>query len=117
MEHLEKADQKGCEAGMECTSITCTVRNARPVESRLLFALVDVDVEIAGVTIAISGVQARRLTSGGTSVHLPTYKGPDGIWYAAVTVPDEVRAPLTRAVLEVLVEEGLARPRYCPPKR
>lgn len=95
--------------------VTCTVRNARPVDSRSLFALVDVDIEIVGVMLTICGVQARRMTSGGASVHFPTYKGTDGVWYSAVKLPPELHAPLTRAVLAYLVEVGLANPRFPGP--
>lgn len=91
-------------------TITFTVRDARPIASKTLFALVDVDMEIAGVTITIAGVQARRVGSGGTSVHLPTYKAPDGSWQTAITLPDEARKPLGDAVLEFLLEVGLAKP-------
>jgi hypothetical protein len=104
---------KGCsvlpdnqtESGAEL--VTFTVANARPVDSKSLFALVDVEMQIAGVTFEIRGVQARRIANGGTSVELPTFKdGP--IWRAAIGLPDELRGPLADAVLQFLVDEGLA---------
>lgn len=61
----------------ETALLTFTVRNARPVSSKTLFALVDVDLKLGGVSLQIQGVQARRLAGGGTSVHLPTCKDPD----------------------------------------
>ena len=91
--------------------ITFTVRNARPVDSKVLFALVDVDLEIAGVLLTIAGIQVRRLPKGGSSVHLPTYKAADGSWKPAIMLPEEVRAPLAETVLAFLVEEGLAVPK------
>jgi stage V sporulation protein G len=94
--------------------LTFTVRNARPVSSKTLFALVDVELQLAGVGILIQGVQARRLATGGTSVHLPTCKDPDGIWRPAIVLPEEARGPLADAVLTFLVEEGLARPKFTP---
>jgi stage V sporulation protein G len=108
---------KGCsvlpdnqtESGAEL--VTFTVANARTVDSKSLFALVDVEMQIAGVTFEIRGVQARRIANGGTSVELPTFKdGPT--WRAAIGLPEELRGPLADAVLQFLVDEGLARPRF-----
>lgn len=92
----------------ERTMVTFTVGNARVVEGRKLFALVDVEMEIAGVAIVIFGLQARRLPHGGTSIHLPTYKGADGTWQPAIALPEEVKAPVADAVLAHLIEEGFA---------
>ncbi len=92
--------------------MTFTVRDARAVISRTLFALVDVELEIAGVTLIIHGVQARRTTGGSTAIELPMYRGADGTWRPAISLPAEVRGPLSDAVLEFLLEEGLARRRY-----
>jgi stage V sporulation protein G len=94
--------------------ITFTVTNARPVDSKSVFALVDVEMQIAGVAFDILGVQARRLPEGGTSVCLPTFKDKGGTWRPAIRLPDEVRGPLADAVLGFLVDEGLARRRFEP---
>ena len=94
--------------------ITFTISNPRPVESRTLFALVDIEVHIAGISLLIQGVQARRLPAGGTSIHLPTYRDADGSWRPAIRLPEEVQGPLTDAVLGFLVEAGLARPKFKP---
>ena len=51
--------------------VTFTVRDARPVSSKSLYALVDVELEIAGVAIVIRGIQARHAPGGGTLVELP----------------------------------------------
>jgi hypothetical protein len=64
----------------ETTTLTFIVHNARAINSKALFAMVDVEVQIAGVTIDIVGVQARRLLDGGTSVSLPTFKDEGGVW-------------------------------------
>lgn len=92
--------------------LTFVVSNARRIASKTLFAMVDVEVQLAGVAFLIQGVQARRLPQAGTSVHLPTFRDIDGGPKTAIILPDEVREPLTDAVLAFLVEEGLARPRY-----
>ncbi len=97
--------------------VTFTVSNARAIDSRSLFALVDVEVQAGGIVCSIRGVQARRIPDGGTSVHLPTYKDSNGTWQPAITMPEELRGPLADAVLQFLVEEGLARFKYLPAAR
>lgn len=96
------------------TFVTCIVSNARPTASKVVFALVDVELEVAGVAFLIQGVQARHLETGGTSIHLPTYKDTNGLFRPAILLPDELRSPLTQAVLDFLVEEGLAKPVALP---
>jgi stage V sporulation protein G len=91
--------------------VTFVVTNPRRIDSRKLFALVDVEMEVAGISFAIQGVQARKVPQG-TSIHLPTYKDHDGVWQSAVKLPDELREPLAATVLEFLVTSGLARPRF-----
>lgn len=91
-----------------------TVRNARPIVGKSLFALADVEMRVAGVIFAILGVQARRLPDGGTTVSLPTFKDADGSWRPAIELPEELRAPLATAVLAFLVEQGLARHKFVP---
>lgn len=94
--------------------VTFTVQDARPVNSKSLYALVDVELEIAGVALVIRGIQARHAPGGGTSVELPTYKAADGTWRPAIALPEETRGPLADAVLAFLLEEGLAKQRYGP---
>jgi DNA-binding cell septation regulator SpoVG len=91
--------------------VTFVVTNPRRIDSRKLFALVDVEMKIASVSFVIHGVQARKVSEG-TSVHLPTYKDRDGVWRPAVGLPEELREALIAAVLEFLVTSGLARPRF-----
>nr|WP_314072660.1 hypothetical protein [uncultured Roseococcus sp.] len=89
--------------------ITCTVSNAQPCASKHVFALVDVHLDVDGVCFMIRGVQARHLPSGGTSIHLPTYKDAGGMPQPAIELPEELKQPLCDAVLSFLVEERLAR--------
>ena len=93
-------------------NVIFTVSNARRIKSRQLFALVDVEMQIVGVSFVIFGVQARNVPGGGTSIHLPTYKNTDGKWRAAIELPEELAGPLTDAVLEFLMSEGLATWKY-----
>jgi hypothetical protein len=96
----------------ETAVLTFVVSNARRVDSKkTLFAMVDVEMQLAGVAFVIQGVQARRLPQAGTSIHLPTFRDIDGGPKTAIVLPDGVHEPLAEAVLAFLVEEGLARPR------
>lgn len=89
--------------------ITCTVSNAQPCASKHVFALVDVQLDVDGVCFVIKGVQARRMASGGTSIHLPTYKDAGGMPQPAIELPEELKQPLCEAVLSFLLDERLAR--------
>jgi stage V sporulation protein G len=91
----------------EVESVAFVVTNLRQIQSKSLFALVDVEMRIAGVSFEVLGVQARRTGLDGASVFLPTYKDTDGTWKPAIRLPDEVRVPLGNAVLEFLVEQGV----------
>jgi stage V sporulation protein G len=102
------------DAEADTTPLIFTISNARPVTGKFLFAMVDVEMQIAGVAFDILGVQARRLPEGGTSICLPTFKDADGTWRPAIRLPDEVSAPLADAVLTFLIEEGLARRKFEP---
>lgn len=44
----------------------------------------------------------------GTRIELPTYRDEHGVWCRAITLPDEICGPMGRAVLDELVERGLA---------
>ena len=87
------------------------VGNVRPVNSKTLFALVDVEMRIAGVTFEILGVQARR-APGGTSIELPAVRDPGGTWWPDIRLPPELRAPLANTVTAYLLETGVAQPRF-----
>jgi len=97
---------------LETVAMNFTVSNARPVDSKTLFALVDVEVAIAGIAFEILGVQARREPDGCTSIRLPTYKDATGAWLPAIRLPAETHAPLADAVLAFLLEEGIARRKF-----
>ena len=88
--------------------VTFQIYNLRPVRTKTVYAFLDADMEIGGVEFRVCGIQARHLPGGGTAVHLPCYRDVDGSWRAAVDLPQEMRDALSAAVLEVLVEEGVA---------
>lgn len=57
--------------------VSFTVLNARAISSKSIFALVDIEMQIAGVSFSILGLQARRSPSGALTVFLPTYRLTD----------------------------------------
>ena len=87
--------------------VTFTIANPRVVNSKSLYALVDVDVQVAGLYFRIIGIQIRR-TRGSLTVHLPTHRDVTGVWRPVIEMPEELLAPLANAVMEFLGEEGLA---------
>jgi len=91
------------------TSVTFSIFNLRTVQTKTVYAFLDAEMAVDGVRFRVSGIQARHAAGGGTSVHLPCYRDTDGVWRAAVDLPDEVRDALASSVLEFLVEEGVAR--------
>jgi DNA-binding cell septation regulator SpoVG len=94
----------------ETERVTFTIANLRTINSKRLYALVDVELQIAGLSFRIIGVQVQR-GSGGLSVHLPTHRDINGAWKPVVEMPEELRGPLSDAVMEFLVDEGMARRR------
>jgi hypothetical protein len=106
-------DEDRAEAAFEPVSFV--VCNARPINSKSVFALVDVEMQIAEISFSILGVQARRLPSGGAVATLPAYRDTDGQWRPAIEIPEELRKPLFDAVMEFLVDEGLAQRRDIVP--
>jgi DNA-binding cell septation regulator SpoVG len=96
------------DADTETERVTFTIANLRTINSKRLYVLVDVEVRVAGLSFWIIGVQVRR-SSGGLSVHLPTHRDNNGAWKAVVEMPEELRAPMSDAVMEFLVDEGMAR--------
>ena len=93
--------------------VTFTIANLRTINSKRLYALVDVEIRVAGRSFRIIGVQIRR-GSGGLSVHPPPHRDVNGAWKPVVEMPEELREPLSDAVMGFLVDEGMAKPRMAP---
>ena len=89
-------------------NVTFTVLNCQALQTKSIFALVDVEMSICGVCFSIRGIQARHLPGGGTSVHLPEYRSPAGSWRAAVQLPPELVEAVSQAVLDHLLDVGVA---------
>ena len=91
----------------ETERVTFTIANLRTIKSKRLYALVDVEVQVAGLSFVIVGVQVRH-GSGDLSARLPTLRDVNGAWRPVVEMPEELLRPLGNAVMEFLAEEGLA---------
>ena len=73
-----------------------------------LHALVDVAVLVDDVEIVIHGVQIRSDATQ-TAVVLPTYRGVDGTWKPAISLPEEIREALADVVLNAGLDAGVLR--------
>jgi DNA-binding cell septation regulator SpoVG len=120
--HLPRADmpvsisarlpnEPGMADDADTERVTFTIANLRSINSKRLYALVDVEIRVAGLSFRIIGVQIQR-GSGGLSVHLPTHRDVNGAWKPVVEMPEELRGPLSDAVMGFLVDEGMAKPKW-----
>ena len=100
----------------ETESVQITVAAVRPVAGRSIFAFIDVELVIAGVSLTIHGIQARHVAPHGTSIHLPTYRAEGNAPRIAVTLPPELVTTLGDLILEDLVARGIAKPRVADPE-
>src|SRR6202162_4130884 len=92
------------------SSVSMTVLSVTPARAGNLFALVAVEVDIDGVQIAIHGIRAVHVADPiGTRIELPQFRDLNGRWQTAITLPEEVRGSIADAVLNELIERGLAR--------
>lgn len=92
--------------------VRITVLSVTPMRAGKLFALASVEVDIDGVQIQIHGIRVLRVDPAGTRIELPKFRDAAGILRAAITLPDEIRGPIGDAVLDELVEHGLAKRRF-----
>src|ERR1700732_3690650 len=91
--------------------VSITVLSVKRVKLGKIFALASVEIDIDGVLLVIHGVRAISVHPLGTRIELPTYREEHGVWRRAITLPDEICGPcgpMGRAVLDELVERGLA---------
>ena len=90
------------------STVSITVVSVKPVKFGKIFALASVEIDIDGVLLVLHGVRAIRVQPMGTRIDLPMFRDENGVWRRAVTLPDEICGPIGRAVLDELVEGGLA---------
>ena len=90
------------------TPVSITVLSVTPMRAGKLFALTAVEVDIDGVAIEIHGIRAMHVPPAATRIEVPTYRDAAGRSRAAIVLPEEVCGPIGDAVLDRLVELGLA---------
>lgn len=101
-------------ASSETALITVTVLDGQAVQKGQIIALAAVEIELDGVVFTVNGLQVVRTreTSSGrdaNGVALPRYRAPDGEWKPAIDLPDELREPVTMAILEQCCDRGITR--------
>jgi stage V sporulation protein G len=95
----------------EISRVTVTALSITPTfGSAKLIATADVAISIDGVEFIIHGVHVRA-DGFGTRVGLPRYRDASGEWLSAITLPDEIRAPMGDAVMAAGIEAGILKER------
>ena len=104
-------DAPGDNQAEKCT-VNITVLSVTPARVGRLFALASVEIDIGGVSIELHGIRASRVATEGTRIELPQFRDAAGLPRPVVTLPAEVYGPIGDAVLDALVERGLAKRRF-----
>jgi stage V sporulation protein G len=89
-----------------------TVLAITPVQAGKLFALASVEIDIDGIQVQVHGIHALRVAPVGTRIELPKFRDAVGVMRAAVSLPNEVCGPIGDALLDTLIERGLAERRF-----
>jgi hypothetical protein len=85
-----------------------------PMRAGNLFALASVEIDINGIQIAVRGIRALNAV-GVTRTELPQYRDQNGALRPAISLLEEVVGPIGDAVLDELIERGLAKRRFVLP--
>jgi hypothetical protein len=96
---------------MDTERVSITVLSVEPLQTKHVYAMISIELVVAGIAIGISGITARIAPGpqGGTAVMLPQHRTPSGEWRASVALPIEVRECVCDQVLAHLVATGVAR--------
>jgi hypothetical protein len=97
------------------STVLITVLSATPMRAGKLFALASVTINVGGVLVEIHGIRATRTATGATRIELPTFRDATGQSRVAIVLPEEIYGPIGEAVLEVLIERGIAKRRFATP--
>jgi len=110
MDRLQSDDAAGS------SLVSITVLSVTPARAGKLFALASVEIDIDGIHVVIHGIRALHVADPfGTRIELPQFRDLNGRWQTAITLPEEVRGPIGDAVLNELIERGLAKRRFAVP--
>lgn len=94
------------------STVNITVLSVTPARAGRLFALASVEIDISGIVVELHGIRALREGTTGTRVELPQFRDAGGLPRSVVTLPSEVYGPIGDAVLDALVDRGLAKRRF-----
>jgi stage V sporulation protein G len=102
------------DASRDTALVAVTVLDVQTVQKGQIIALASVEIELDGVAFTVNGLQVVRTrdpSSGreATGVALPRYRAPDGEWKPAIDLPDELREPITMAILERCCDRAITR--------
>jgi stage V sporulation protein G len=90
------------------STVSITVLSVTPARANKLFAFASIEIDIDGLQIGVHGIRATHVGSEAAAIELPKFRDADGVWRTAITLPEEIYTPIARAVLDELVERGLA---------
>jgi hypothetical protein len=105
---LRQVVYEGLREDKPAASASITVLSVTPMRTGKLFALAAVEVDIEGIPFEIHGIRAMNVPPAATRIALPTYRDAAGRSRAAIVLPEAVRRPIGDAVLDRLVDLGLA---------
>ena len=90
------------------STVSITVLSVTPARAQKLFSFASIEIDIDGVQIGVHGIRAMHAEPEAVAIELPKFRDGDGVWRTAITLPEEIYIPIARAVLDELVERGLA---------
>jgi stage V sporulation protein G len=90
------------------STLSITVLSVTPAREKKLFAFASIEIDIDGVQIGVHGIRAMHAGPEAAAIELPKFRDAGGVWRTAITLPEEIYTPIARAVLDELVERGLA---------
>ena len=95
----------------ETSAVRISVPAVTPARAGKRFALASVEIDVDGIQVQVHGIRALHVPPASTRIELPMFRDAAGMSRSAITLPEEVRGPIGDAVLEALVEHGLAKRR------
>ena len=92
---------------VERVDVTITVVGVEQVHDKgSLIGLAIVELDIAGVVLALQGVQVLRLPDGSLTCRSPQFRRSNGAWASAAVLPPDLAKALGAEVLDHLRGKG-----------
>jgi hypothetical protein len=95
--------------------VNITVVDVHLMNGGKLIALASVEIDIDGIVLVVHGFQVVRVASPMgmvTEVQPPRFRDVMGVWRRAITLPDELKMPIARTVMEALASHGSGAARF-----